>query len=341
MQASLGELAAKFGCELIGDPSVTVSRVATLPNADSTAVSFLANPAYREVFKSTSAAAVIVNDADAADCPVAALVARDPYLTFARVAQVLHPPAKIAGGIHESAIVSETASVAESAHIGANVVVGDETTIGKNVFVGAGSVIGPRCHIGDNSQLVANVSIIQDVRIGARCTLHPGCVVGADGFGMARDEQGWVKVPQIGGVQVGDDVDIGANTCVDRGAIEDTIIENGVRLDNLIQIGHNAHIGAHTAIAGMTAIAGSAKVGKRCMIAGLSGVIGHVTVCDDVVIKAQALILKDIDEPGIFSATFGAEKDRVWKRMVARFKRLDTLAARVKKLEKAADADDN
>jgi UDP-3-O-[3-hydroxymyristoyl] glucosamine N-acyltransferase len=341
MQASLGELAAKFGCELIGDPSVIVSRVATLSNADSTALSFLANRAYREALSSTSAAAVIVDQKDAADCPVAALVAHDPYLTFARIAEVLHPPAENVAGVHPSAVIDTSACVAETAHIAANAVIGENTVIGEHVYIGPGCIVGTDCKIGDYSRLIANVSVIQDVTVGDRCVLHPGCVIGADGFGMAMSEEGWVKVPQIGGVNIGDDVEIGANTCIDRGAIDDTIIDDGVRLDNLIQIGHNARIGAHTAIAGMTAIAGSATVGKRCMIAGLSGVIGHVTVCDDVVIKAQALILKDIDEPGMFSATFGAEKDKVWKRMVARFKRLDSLFDRVRKLEKAASSDGN
>lgn len=340
MQASLGELAAKFGCELIGDPSICVSRVATLANADSAALSFLANPAYRDALKATSAAAVIVNETDAGDCPVAALVARDPYLMFARVAAVLHPPSEMVSGVHPSAVIDTTASIEATAHVAANCVIGEDACIGDNVYVGPGCVVGARCVVGDNSKLIANVSLVQDVIIGARCILHPGCVIGADGFGMAMGEDGWVKVPQIGGVLLGDDVEIGANTCVDRGAIDDTVIEDGVRLDNLIQIGHNARIGAHTAIAGMTAIAGSATVGKRCMIAGLSGVIGHVTVCDDVVIKAQALILKDIDEPGVFSATFGAERDDVWKRLVARFKRLDSLAGRVRKLERAARGDD-
>jgi UDP-3-O-[3-hydroxymyristoyl] glucosamine N-acyltransferase len=290
--------------------------------------------------RSTTAAAVIVNEDDAGDCPVAALVAADPYLTFARVADVLHPPGEHCAGIHESAVVDTAARIAASAHIGANCVIGEDVTIGEHVYVGPGSVIGARCNIGDSTRLISNVSLVQDVTIGTRCVLHPGCVLGADGFGMARSEDGWVRVPQIGGVEIGDDVEIGANSCVDRGAIDDTIIEDGVRLDNLIQVGHNARIGAHTAIAGMTAIAGSATVGKRCMIAGLSGVIGHVTVCDDVVIKAQALILKNIEQPGVFSATFGAEEDRKWKRLVARFKRLDSMAQRLRALEKKAGRDE-
>ena len=339
MQASLGELAAKFGCELIGDPSIGVSRVATLTNADSSAISFLANPSYQDALLSTSAAAVIVSRNDAENCPVAALISRDPYLTYARIANVLHPAMTRDAGIHPSAVIDPTARIADSAYVAANAVIDENAEIGNNVFVGPGCIVGPRCRIAAGSQLVANVSVIQDVNIGERCVLHPGCVIGADGFGMAMSKDGWVKVPQIGGVEIGDDVEVGANSCIDRGAIDDTVIEEGVRLDNLIQIGHNARIGAHTAIAGMTAIAGSATVGKRCMIAGLSGVIGHVKVCDDVVIKAQALILKDIDEPGSYSATFGAEKDRLWKRMVARFKRLDTLASRVKRLEKAVSSD--
>jgi UDP-3-O-[3-hydroxymyristoyl] glucosamine N-acyltransferase len=250
---------------------------------------------------------VIVNEDDAGDCPVAALVAADPYLTFARVADVLHPPGEHCAGIHESAVVDTAARIAASAHIGANCVIGEDVTIGEHVYVGPGSVIGARCNIGDSTRLISNVSLVQDVTIGTRCVLHPGCVLGADGFGMARSEDGWVRVPQIGGVEIGDDVEIGANSCVDRGAIDDTIIEDGVRLDNLIQVGHNARIGAHTAIAGMT---------------------------------AQALILKNIEQPGVFSATFGAEEDRKWKRLVARFKRLDSMAQRLRALEKKAGRDE-
>ena len=336
MPASLGQLATEFGCDLIGDPDTRVDRVATLANASPQSIGFLANPAYRNQLQTTKAAAVVLAEADAVDCPVAALIAKDPYATYARIAGVLHPPEVHPPGIHSAAVVDESATISDSAHISANVVVGKECSIGDGVFIGAGCVLGKRCSVGANSQLLSNVTLVDDVRIGERSIVHSGAVIGSDGFGHARDESGWVKIPQVGGVVIGNDVEIGANTAVDCGAIDDTVIEDGARLDNLIQVGHNVRIGAHTAMIGPTAIAGSATIGKRCMISGLVGVVGHVTVCDDVVITPQVLITKDINEPGVYSATFGAEKDQDWKRMVVRFRRLETLENRVAELEAKA-----
>ena len=333
MPASLGELATQFGCDLVGDPEITVDRVATLANASAQSIGFLANPAYRKQLTNTKAAAVVVAEADAGDCPVAALISSDPYTTYARIAGVLHPPTDHPPGIHSSAVVAEGATVAESAHVAANVFIGDDCSIGDRVYIAAGCVVGERCSIGSDSQLLANATLVADVRIGARTIIHSGAVIGSDGFGHARDESGWIKIPQVGGVAIGNDVEIGANTAVDCGAIDDTIIEDGVRVDNLVQIGHNVRIGAHTAMIGPTAIAGSAVIGKRCMLSGLVGVVGHVTVCDDVIITPQVLVTKDINEAGVYSATFGAEKDKDWKRMVVRFRRLETLEKRVAKLE--------
>lgn len=336
MPASLGELATEFGCDLVGDPDTRVDRVATLANASSHSISFLANPAYRNYLASTKAAAVVLAEADAADCPVAALISRDPYTTYARIARVLHPPEVHVPGVHASAVVDASAMISDKAHISAHVVVGKGCSIADGVYIGPGTVLGNRCSVGANSQLLSNVTLVDDVRIGERTIVHPGAVIGADGFGHARDKSGWIKVPQVGGVVIGDDVEIGANTAVDCGAIDDTIIEDGVRLDNLIQVGHNVRIGAHTAIIGPTAIAGSSTIGRRCMISGMVGIVGHVSVCDDTVITPQALVTKDIKVPGIYSATFGAEKDKDWKRMVARFRRLDTLEKRVAELESKA-----
>ena len=337
MTASLGELATEFGCELVGDPNTRVNRVATLSNASPESVGFLANPAYRKQLKTTNAAAVVLAEAYAADCPVAALIADNPYATYARIASRLHPPARHKAGIHATAVIAKSATISKTAHVAASVVIGDDCVIGERVYVAAGAVLGNRCCVGSDSQILGNATLVECVSVGDRCIIHPGAVIGSDGFGNVHDEAGWIKIPQVGGVSIGNDVEIGANTAVDRGAIDDTVIEDGVRLDNLIQIGHNARIGAHTAIAGMTAIAGSANVGKRCMIAGLAGVIGHVTVCDDVVITAQALITKDISKPGVYSATFGAETDRDWKRMVARFRRLALMEERLKALEARVD----
>ncbi len=336
MPASLGELATEFGCDLVGDPDTRVDRVATLANASPQSIGFLANPAYRDQLQTTKAAAVVLAEADAGDCPVAALISNDPYTTYARIAGVLHPPETHTPGIHPSAEIDASASVSDSAHVSANVVIGEDCSIGDRVYIAAGCVVGKRCSIGSDSQLLANATLVKNVRIGERTVIHSGAIVGSDGFGHARDDSGWIKIPQVGGVVIGNDVEIGANTAVDCGAIDDTVIEDGVRLDNLIQVGHNVRIGAHTAMIGPTAIAGSATIGKRCMISGLVGVVGHVTVCDDVIITPQAVITKDIREPGVYSGTFGAEKDKDWKRMVARFRRLETLEKRVVELEAKA-----
>lgn len=338
---SLGELAVQFGCDLVGDPEATVSRVATLSNADSASLSFFANKVYREQLRQTSAAAVLVHPDDASDCPVNALLAADPYLAYARIANVLYPLPDLAAGIHESAVVASTASVPKSAQVSANVIIDDDCTIGDHVYIGPGVVIGPRCTIGDRTRVLANATLVQDVQIGERCIVHPGAVIGSDGFGNAKSDGGWVKIPQVGGVRIGSDVEIGANTTIDRGAIDHTVIENGVRLDNLIQIAHNVQIGEHTAMAALTGIAGSTIIGKRCMFAGQAGVVGHINICDDVVVGGATMISKDITEPGFYAASFPAEKDRDWKRKVARFRRMDELVRRVGALEKSAGSDDD
>ena len=334
MRAKLGELAAQFGCELIGDPHVEVSSVSALSKGVPGSLSFLANSAYKSDLASTAVSAVVIAAADVDDSPTASLVTDDPYLTYARIASVLCPLPSVVPGVHQSAVVSPSAQVAESAQISANVVVGDDAVLGEDVYVGPGCFVGDRCVIGAASRLIANVTLVQDVIVGTRTSVHPGAVLGADGFGNAKSDEGWIKVPQLGGVRIGDDVEIGANTTIDRGAIGDTVIENGVRLDNLIQIAHNARIGEHTAIAAMVGVSGSAIIGKRCLLAGQSGVVGHVVICDDVILGARAVATKDITEPGLYSAIFAAEPDSDWKQKVARFRRSESLVDRVSQLEK-------
>jgi UDP-3-O-[3-hydroxymyristoyl] glucosamine N-acyltransferase len=333
MPVSLGELATRFGCELIGDPDIVVSGVATLSNATSGSLAFLSSKTYKDRLSSTKAAAVIVRPADADDCPVAAILHEDPYACYARMASVIHPLPDFEAGIHESAFVDDSATVAATAHLAPNVFVGERSRVGEHVYLGPGTVVGPDCEIGDHSRLLANVTLARAVRIGKRGIFHPGVVLGSDGFGNAMTPEGWVKVPQVGGVLIGDDVEIGSNTTVDCGAIDDTIIEDGVRIDNLCMIAHNVQIGAHSALAGMTGIAGSARIGKRCMFAGNAGSVGHVTICDDVIVLARATITKDITEPGPYSGMFAAEPSRAWTRMAARIRRIGALEKRVKKLE--------
>lgn len=340
MATSLGELAVRFGIELVGDPAAEVSRVATLANADSESISFFANRAYREQLRKTNAAAVLVHPDDAKDCPVNALLADDPYLAYARIADLLCPFPDLVPGVHESAVIASSARVADTAEVSANAVVGDDCLIGEQVYVGAGAVVGPRCTVGNNCRINANATLVQDVRMGERCIVHPGAVIGADGFGNAMSDVGWVKVPQLGGVRIGNDVEIGSNTTIDRGAIDDTVIGDGVRLDNLIQIAHNVEIGDHTAMAAFTGISGSTIIGKRCMFAGRAGVVGHINICDDVVVGGATMISKDIKEPGFYTASFPAEKAKDWRRMVARFRSIDELFRRVRKLEKSAGNDD-
>ena len=335
MQAVLGDLARQFGCELTGDPATVVSRVATLANAGPDALTFFANPAYRPELSSTRAGAVVLREQDAESCPVPALVCADPYLVYARIAALLHPPPGIEPGVHASAVVAPSAVVAASAQVGPNAVIDERAEIGERAVIGAGCVVGPRCRVGNDTRLHANVTLVQEVTVGERCILHSGAVLGSDGFGNARSDTGWVKVPQVGGVRIGDDVEIGANTTIDRGAIEDTVIEDGVRLDNLVQIAHNVHVGQHTAMASLSGISGSTVIGKRCMFGGQSGVVGHIRICDDVVIGGATMVSKDIREPGFYAASFPAEKGPAWKRRVARFRRLEELESRVAGLERS------
>ena len=336
MPVTIGELAARFGCELIGDGDPVVDNVAGLHNAGPASLSFLSNPRFREQLASTKAAAVILRPEDADDVPCAALLSDNPYAHYALMAAVIHPEPDYEPGVHESAVVAVTAEISPGAHVGANASVGDNAIIGDKAYIGPGSVVGPGCVVGDETRLIANVTLVRQVTIGLRGILHPGVVIGADGFGNAMTPDGWVKVPQVGGVRIGDDVEIGANTTIDCGAIEDTVIEDGVRIDNLCMIAHNVHVGAHTAMAAMTGISGSTTIGKRCMFAGQSGVVGHIRICDDVVVGGKAVISKDISEPGVYAGSFMAEPAREWSRKVARFRRLGQLIERVGKLEKSS-----
>ncbi len=334
MPISLGELAKRFRCELVGDPDVIIDAVAPLANAGSNSLSFLSGSAFKKQLSSTKAAAVILRAEDAPDCPVAALIHDNPYACYARMAAVIRPRPVDASGVHVSAVVAETASVANTAHIAANAVIEDRAVIGENSYIGPGTVVGPDCVVGNDCRLHANVTFVRKVATGDRCIFHSGSVVGADGFGNAMTDAGWVKVPQFGGVRIGNDVEVGSSTTIDCGAIEDTVIENGVRLDNQIQIGHNVHIGEHTAMASSVAVAGSAHIGKRCLLAGMVGVAGHITMCDDVIINGKGMVSKSITEPGAYASNFPIEGVRIWNRRVAIFRRIDKLLGRVSKLEK-------
>lgn len=334
MTVTLGELAVRFGCELRGDPSVTVDSVASLSQAGPRAVAFLANPKYVVQLKDTRAGAVILDAKSAAESPVAALVTNNPHATYARVATLLHPDPPLNPGVHAKASVAASASLDASSEVAAQAFVGERARVGARCFIGPGCVIEADAVIGDDARLTANVFIGDRVVLGARCIVQPGAVIGGDGFGFAPEKGTWVKVPQIGSVTVGDDVEIGANTTIDRGAIGDTVIEEGVKIDNLIMIAHNCRIGAHSALAACVAIAGSSVLGKRCILGGRAGLTGHITLCDDVVVLGTSFISHNITKPGVYSSALPSEEAGVWRRIVARIKRLDSMAKRQRALEK-------
>lgn len=332
----LSDLATRFNMELEGDGAAEVDGVGTLRSATATQLAFLANPAYRGDLPNTRAGAVILSRRDAAACPVNCLVADDPYLAFARLAGLFEVFQAAEPGIHASAVIDPTASLADGVAIGPNVVIGARCEIGPGCIIGPGTVIEPDCRLGAACRLYANVSLGEQVRLGDRVIVHPGVVIGGDGFGIAFAGDHWEKVPQLGGVVIGDDCEIGANTTIDRGAIEDTVLEEDVKVDNLVQIAHNVHIGAHTAIAAMTGIAGSARIGRYCLLAGRSGIQGHVDIADRVTVASYSVAYYSIDEPGTtWSALIPAQPLNTWQRNLSRLRKLDDLARRVGILEKS------
>jgi UDP-3-O-[3-hydroxymyristoyl] glucosamine N-acyltransferase len=323
------ELASRFGLEVAGDPAATVHGVATLADAVPGTLGFLANPRYRAQLAQTQASIVVMRDDDAVGFAGTALVARDPYAAFARISALFEPVSAAPPGVHPTAVVDATATVDPSAHLGPHVVVGARSRIGAGAVLGAGCIVGDDCVVGDESHLVARVTLVVRVRLGKRVRVHPGAVLGADGFGLAMDAGHWIKVPQLGGVVIGDDCEIGANTTIDRGALGDTVLEDDVRLDNQIQVGHNVRIGAHTAMAGCAAVAGSAKIGRYCLIGGGAGVLGHLEVCDRVIVTAMSLVTHSIREPGEYSSGTPIMDNRAWRKSAARFKQLDAMARRL------------
>ncbi len=331
---SLGQLVQTLGGEVAGDPSVTVTRVGTLENAAVDSISFVTSERFLHQLLRTHAGAVILAPAHKDVTAIPRIVCSNPYAYFARVSALLNPVAAVAIGVHPSATVPASATLGAKVSVGPNAVLGENVCLGDGVIVGANSCIGNDVTVGSGTRIFPNVTIYHDCRIGRRGIVHAGVVIGADGFGIAHEEGVWVKVPQVGRVFIGDDVEIGANTAIDRGAIDDTIIDDGVKLDNLIQIAHNVHIGAHTAIAACTGIAGSVRIGRRCQIAGAVGIAGHLSIADDVHISAKTLITKSITEAGVYSGGYPFELNHTWRRNAVQIRHLDTLAKTVKQLEK-------
>ena len=328
---TLREIVAALGGEAVGEVAAPLTGVATLDSAGPAEIAFLANPKYRGRLATTRAGAVILGPGDRDAGRMPRIVSENPYAYYARTVALFHPEPRAKAGVHPTAQVAAGARVAASAEVGPYAVIGADASVGDGAVIGAHCVLGERAAIGAHSRLHPRVTIYDGCRIGARCVVHSGVVIGADGFGMARESGRWLKIPQVGAVRVGDDVEIGANTTIDRGALDDTVIEDGVKLDNLIQVGHNCVIGAHTVIAGCTGISGSVTIGKNCMIGGGVGIVGHLAVCDGVTISGFAFITKSITEPGTYTSGMPAMPHGEWLRNAAQLRHLDELARRVKK----------
>ena len=334
MAITLGELAVRYGLELAGDPGLTVQAVASLTSATPGTLTFCSNAKYRRQLASTRATAVVLAREMLPDCPVAALISPHPYAAYARIVAGMHPQPVVVAGIAPGASIAVSATVAASAWVGPNAVIGAGAVIGERCSIGPNSVIGEGVRLGDDCRLQSRVTICHHVSVGARCVFKPGCVVGGDGFGFAPAPDGFVKVPHLGGARLGNDVEVGANTTIDRGTIEDTVIDDGVKLDNLVQVGHNCRIGANTMIAGCVGISGSTIIGRRCMIGGAAGIVGHLEIGDDVIVTGFSMVTHSLPGPGTYSSGLPAIQAIDWRRTVARLRRLDALERRLARLER-------
>ena len=330
---SLQDLADACGGEVVGDAQTLIRGIGTLEQAGPGEITFLTNTLYRDLLSRTRASAVILGPSDRHATALPRIVSDNPYACYARIAQRLFPFPKAVAGVHPSAVIDPAARIAASASIGPQVTIGAGAVVGEGVVIGAGCVLGAHVVLGEGCWLYPRVVIYAGCEVGARCILHSGVVLGADGFGMARDQGGWVKIPQIGRVLIGADVEIGANTTVDRGAIEDTVIEEGVKLDNQIQIAHNCRIGAHTVIAGCTGISGSTRIGRNCRIGGGVGMVGHLEVCDGVTVSGFSLITKSITQPGVYTSSIPSQPHRIWMETLANLRALPQWVKKLRALE--------
>lgn len=338
MTLTLAELAARIGAVIDhGDGQQVIYGVNTLKSATSHHVSFLANERYRSQLHATQAAAVIVHPDLAAEVPSVALLSNNPYRSFALATQLFDARPKVIVGVHPSAVVADSAQLADGVRIGANAVIGEHVILGTNTEVGAGCAIGAGTQVGSDCCLHANVTLYHDIIIGNAVIIHSGAVIGADGFGFAPYQGRWEKIAQLGRVRIGNHVEIGANTCIDRGALDDTVIADYVILDNLIQIAHNVHLGESCAMAALSGIAGSTTVGKGCTVAGSGGVAGHLTLVDGVHVGPKAVISKSITEAGAYASGTAQMPMNEWRRSATRFRQLDSMAKRLQYIEKQLD----
>jgi UDP-3-O-[3-hydroxymyristoyl] glucosamine N-acyltransferase len=331
---TLGELADRLGATVRGAADKSISGLATLQDAGPEQLSFLANPQYRKYLAQTRAAAVLLTAADAEGYQGDALIVANPYLAYAGLSHLFDRKPRALPGVHPSAVIAEDAQVDPSACIGAYAVIESGVRIGADASIGAHCFIGARSSIGAGGWLAPRVTVYHDVIIGQRVVIQSGAVIGGEGFGFANEKGVWQKIAQIGGVTIGDDVEIGANTTIDRGALADTQIGVGVKLDNQIMIAHNVQIGDHTAMAGCCGISGSTKIGKHCMIAGGVGMVGHIEVCDNVFVTGMTMVTRSITEPGSYSSGTAMQPAADWRKSAARIRQLDEMARRLQQLEK-------
>ncbi len=330
----LADIVARFGGQVLGDADTRVQQIGTLEKASAGQIAFLANAKYRSQLEGSKASAVILSKADADATALPRIVCDNPYSYFARLSAFLNPLRDYAPGIHSSAVIGKGAQISPQAHIGPQVTIGEGAIIGAGTVVMAGCVIGDSTTLGESTRLYPRVTVYHDCVIGNHVILHSGAVIGSDGFGMAWENGRWLKIPQIGRVLIGDHVEVGANTTIDRGALDDTVIEEDVKLDNQIQVAHNVHIGAHTAIAGCVGIAGSTTIGKYCRIGGSAGIIGHLQIADNVEIGSFTLVGKSIAEAGSYAGVYPFSKNDEWRNNAVHLRHLGELAKRVKALEK-------
>lgn len=330
----LSEVAVAIGAELRGDPNCVINGIATIQNAQAGQLTFLSNVKYRKYLADTKASAVIISKQQADDCPVNALLVSNSHLGYAKAAALFDDAPAAKSGIHPTAIIDKSATIPPSVSIGAHCAIGAGVSIGENVVIDSNCSIGANAKIGADSKIWPNVVIYHNVKIGERAVIHGGTVIGSDGFSFAQDKGTWLKIPQIGTVVIGNDVEIGANTAIDRGAIEDTVIADGVKIDNLVQIAHNVTIGAHTAIAGCVGIAGSTSIGMHCAIGGGVGIAGHIEITDGVILTGGSLVGQSITEPGVYMSGTPAQPALGWKKTLVRLTQLDDMTRRIRELER-------
>jgi UDP-3-O-[3-hydroxymyristoyl] glucosamine N-acyltransferase len=335
---ALREIAAHLGGELIGDAEARIDRIGTLASATPSTITFVSNPRYTAQLASTRAGCVIVGPAlrDAAVARGVAIVTADPYLSYARLSQwwAARQRPRAVQGAHASAVIDPSATVAPSASVGAFAVIEAGAAVGDGAVIGAHGFVGEHARIGALTRLAPRVTVGAGCSLGERCIVHSGVVIGADGFGFAPTEGRWEKIEQLGAVRIGSDVEIGANTCIDRGALEDTVIEDGVKLDNLIQIGHNVHVGAHAAMAGCVGVAGSATIGAGCTVGGGAVILGHLSLAEGVHISAASVVTRSIHQPGQYSGVFPIADNASWEKNAATLRQLHALRDRLRALEK-------